>query len=52
MFSEIAGGGAALVSILLADQYARDLAGWGVDGTRVLEKTHDERFSIYFELKP
>ena len=37
MFSEIAGGGAALVSILLADQYARDLAGWGVDGTRVLE---------------
>jgi hypothetical protein len=37
MFSEIAGGRAALVSILLADQYARDLAGWGDDGTRVLE---------------
>ena len=52
MFSEIAGGRAALVSIWLGDQYASDLAGWGVDGTRVLKKTHDERFSIYFELKP
>jgi hypothetical protein len=37
MFSEIAGGRAALVSIWLGDQYASDLAGWGVDGTRVLE---------------
>jgi hypothetical protein len=37
MFSETAGGRTALVSIWLADQYASDLAGWGVDGTRVLE---------------
>jgi hypothetical protein len=46
MFSETAGGRATLVSIWLADQYASGLAGWGVDGTRVLENPTMKDFQI------